>query len=476
MAQAFASPVAEGNNRSSQDLPELVLFSDGGIADLEKLGGAGKVIFHSVGRSADNVAVTAMQARRSYEKAEEAEVFATLANYGPETVTSDVQLSVDGNIRSVKAVQVPPFKQASAREGGGPGTVSISFSLTHPQGAVIEVRQLKADALASDDAAWAILPPPKTLSALLVTGGNPALHSALKACPLANLDVMSPAEFDKLDHAAGTATQRYDVIVLDNGAPAKLPRGRFLVFGRPPPASGVTAGEEIKNQVIVDWRSRHPVLQFVNLTNLFAAKCYKMSLPADAVLLAEFNDAPAMALVRRPGSVFLLVGFDCMETNWPFEPGFVMFCYNAVTFLGMEVALDQPSSLRVNQAISLEGLPAGALAKISGPNFKDVEIPADPSGAVRFPGTSRAGVYTVAPAASRDPNTPASPARFAVNLLDARESRIEPAEALALAGLEIAAQESLAPGNQEVWPYLIALALALACMEWFVYNWRMRIR
>ncbi|MFB3892779.1 MAG: VWA domain-containing protein [Phycisphaerae bacterium] len=475
VARAFAQAPAEANNRSSVMPAQLELFSDGRIVDADQVAVAeGELTYHKVGAAANNIGIIAMQARRSYEKASEVEVFATLANFSDKDATTDVQLALDGNIRSVRSVRVPRrIEPEPGKSAAGPGTVSVSFSLTHSEAGVIEVRLPAPDALADDDAAWAILPPPKALSALLVTEGNPALESAMKACPLAKLDTCKPGEFDVLDAASLSANPKWDVIVLDRHGPytRPLPRGQFIVFGAPPPDSGVTVkqpGGELKNQTVIDWRVRHPVLQFVNLNNLFAATAQKLTLPSDAVMLAEFGGGPAIALVRKGGSTFLLLPFDCLETNWPFEPGFVMFCYNATTFLGLEVGQEQQFSLKVGQAITIEHLPKQIEARLTPPGGKAVDLAADDSGVLRYPATHTAGVYSVA---MKDRPL----IRYAVNLLDARESSIDPAASLTLSGRTVAGQSSVAKGNVEVWPWLVLLALLLACVEWFVYNWKVRI-
>jgi hypothetical protein len=470
VAKAFAqSPGDAANNRSTETPAQLELFSDGRIFDADKvLLGDKELAFHRIGSTADNVAVTAMQARRVYEKPTEVEVFATLTNFNDKPVRCDVQLSLDGNIRSVRPVDVPARHVVQADKPPVPGSVSVTFNLTHGQEGLIEVRQLRADALADDDAAWTILPAPKTLSVLLVTPGNVALESGLKACPLANLEITSPAQFEAMDAAALSANPKYDLIVLDRYIGDKVPRGRFMVFGSPPPDSGATVTGELKNQVVVDWRSRHPILQYVNFTSFFASRAKKLSLPSDATVLAEFSNGPALALVRRAGSLFLLAPFDVMDTNWPFEPGFVMFCYNATGFLGLELSQDQGGSLKVNQALSLENLPASAKVKVRGPTARDAELTVDPSGSARFADTSRVGVYELE--ATQRPK-----ARFAVNLLDAQESNIEPARNLTLAGQTVKGQDQIATGNLELWPYLVLAALVLACAEWFVYNRRIHI-
>ncbi|UCF17127.1 MAG: VWA domain-containing protein, partial [Phycisphaerales bacterium] len=340
VARAFAqSPGVEAEILSAEDPAQLVLFSDGQIHDLDQIVvGADELVFHCIGQSQDNVAITAMQARRSYENPDQVSVFATIANYGETPVDRDIQLSINGNVRSVRSVTVPAPKEAvGASDANRGGRVAVDFSLTYAEAGVLEVRQLSAssgsnpdrDYLTCDDAAWSILAPPKRLSVLLVTNGNAVLESVLRACSLAKLDLNTPAEFEALDRATLEIEQPYDFIVLDSYTQQSLPKCRYIVFGRPPDGIDVSMPRQLENQVLVDWRPKHPVLKYVNMMNLFAAECYEMVLPRDADVLAEFNETPAIAVVRRNGSVFLLVGFDVLQSNWPFEPGFVLFCYNA---------------------------------------------------------------------------------------------------------------------------------------------------
>jgi len=470
VARAFAqSTTGQGDERSSKSAAQLELFSDGRIADADQvIVDSQELNFHCLGTASENVAVVAMQARRSYEKADQVNVFTTLANYGSAAVTCDVQLSIDGNVRSVRSVTIAPRKLSGASDTSAPGKVSISFTLLHPGAGVLEVRHLWSDPVASDDAAWAILPPPKRLTVLLVSQDNPSLSSALKACPLARLDQCTPSQFQAMDLST---SESYDVIVLDGPVSSELPRGRYLVFGPPPAGLGVSTTRKLQNQIVVDWRSQHPVLQFVNLSNLFAAQCHELILPRDAVTLAEFGASPAMAVVRRHGSAFLLVSFNPADTNWPFEPGFVMFCYNATAFLGMELGHAEQTSLQVGQAITIQGLPPGTTAVVSSPTSPDTDITfnADSSGILRYPGTHRCGIYSVKFPARKTQ-------QFAVNLLDQAESDIAPAAEIVLSGLSVQAQTTaLRRANVQLWPFLVLLALALVCLEWLVYNSKARL-
>jgi hypothetical protein len=479
VARAFAqSPGVEADFLSAEEPAQLVLFSDGQIHDLDQIVvSSDELIFHCIGESQNNVGITAMQARRSNEKPDEINVFATLANYSAEEINRDVQLSINEDVRAVRSVTVPPQKTDSNSDANEPGKVAVNFSLSYAEAGILEVRLLEdfrgagiqLDSLPCDDTAWTILSPPKKLSVLLVTAGNVVLESALQSCPVAQLEVHSPAEFDAMDFPAMSLEQPYDVIVLDNHLPAQLPKCRYLVFGRPPNDIDVSVSQRLENQVMVDWRPKHPILEYVNLANLFAAKCHKMVLPRDAEVIAEFNETPALAMVRRNGSVFLLVGFDILQTNWPFEPSFVLFCYNATNFLGMQIGRRREHNLQVGQPIVVEGLEPEILAQIDGPDFSTMEIKSSSSGSIRFAGTSRTGTYNL--------SVSSQPIRvFAVNLLDTQESNIYPLREIVFAGQPVKAQErSLSRANVPLWPFLVGLALILACLEWLIYNLKVRI-
>jgi nucleoside diphosphate kinase len=471
VARAFAqSPGTEASNRSAQSPAQLMLFSDGQIADVGQIVvGKDELLFNCVGNSSRNIAITAMQARRSYENPQEVSVFATIANYSSEQVAIDVQLSINGNVRAVRSVTIEAMAGATASEASRPGRVSVDFSLSQSAEAVIEIRQLQPDFLAGDDAAWAIIPPPKQVSVLLVTRGNAVLRSALQACPLARLDVLSPDQFDSADDSTAATRTGYDVIVLDDHVPSELARGRYLIFGAVPDGIDVSEIGELENQIIADWQPRHPVLQYVNLNNLFAAKCSKMSVPRDAQVLAEFNEGPALVLLRRKGSVFLLAGFDILDTNWPFEPSFVLFCYNATAFLGTQAGQDQETDLRVGEPIIIDGLTPETVATISGPGFPDETISATASGSIRFPSIETAGVYSV--------NIPNRRERlFAANLLDPKESNIRPRREIVLSGEPVKAQDSpVGRGNVPLWPLLVLFALVIAFLEWLIYNSKVRL-
>jgi hypothetical protein len=261
----------------------------------------------------------------------------------------------------------------------------------------------------------------------------------------------------------------YDVIVLDNVEVTSIPKGRFLVWGLPPAGSGASVVGRIENTFIADWRAGHTVLRHCNLAPVFVAKGFRLDLPREGQVLADFSEGPAVAVVHREGSTFLLVPFDVLQSNWPFESSFVLFCYNALDFLAFQTTPVQAGQWEVGEPILVEGLAPRTPVTLTGPGLDPTEAKADDSGRIRFPQTQRVGVYRLDAAGQ-------SSRSYAVNLLDAQESDISPMPQLALASGPVQAESGpVKRTNVPLWPILAVLALVFVSIEWWVYNSRVRI-
>ena len=82
---------------AGHDLFDVRVFSDGRAADAAEASIKGQVTYEKVGSdAAANVAVVALSASRTYGRPTQVEVFAKLANFGPEPVAVPVRLTVDG--------------------------------------------------------------------------------------------------------------------------------------------------------------------------------------------------------------------------------------------------------------------------------------------------------------------------------------------------------------------------------------------
>src|SRR5690349_19804351 len=113
--------------------PTVFVYSDGRIADAKELSVQADIRYTKIGRDdTPNIGIVSLSAKRNYERPTEVQVFARLANFGPEPVSTDVNLSVATDfatgtpafaVRSSAAVKLLPErwsdKQREAAEKSG---------------------------------------------------------------------------------------------------------------------------------------------------------------------------------------------------------------------------------------------------------------------------------------------------------------------------------------------------------------------
>jgi hypothetical protein len=479
--------------RPNADPPDVFVYSDGRVLDANELSIKGKVTYEKIGTDqAGNIAVVSLSAKRNYERPTEVQVFARLADYGPEPVTADVELWVSQidttdpsadtfQNRGAAVVRLVPERwddktRADAEQHGELAKDSVEFTLDLPTAAVIRVEQKNKgnDLLATDDAAQVVLPPPKSLSVVLVTDGNYYLERALSSLALKDPVTMSPVEYEQKQ------PKDADVIIFDRYSPKQIPAvGNFIYFGSVAPGLKLKPALENGQQVmltevpVLDWMRDHPILRGLSLSKLYAAEAIKLDAPPEAETLIEGMKGPLAVLYREGRSMHLVVTFDLMQSNWPLRISFPIFLHNALQFVALGAEMDTRQSLEpgATPRIPRSNLQrAGADMKkirLNGPGgSRELAIPE--TGDFALPPLDSVGVYRL------DPVVPQFE-RIAVNLLDPNESNLVPADK--------------APGNigetlvatggksrLELWWWIVACgALPLLLIEWWVYTRRVHL-
>lgn len=454
----------------------LVLFSDGCIAnvdDVPLLGGPMTLI--PAGTATDNVGITALRIARNYEQPEILDIFAQVQNFGPDTVTTDVTLFVDGEFSQgrVETVTLGPPAEPAAAGGTAPeekqsSRASLSFQFPLERAAVVEARLSRKDALAVDNHAFAVVPPPKKLSVLLVSENNPFLEFVLKNLPLERWKYETPAQYE-----ASAATEQidgrsvYDAIIFDKFAPKELPTGNFIFFQAVPPLEAVKSEGEIENYRLMWWDETHPLLRHVQLDYVDIAKGIKLSLPRQATVLAEGQQGPVIARYDADGRQFLLIGFAVENSTWWMKESFPVFIYNAVRYMGEADLLTEQEPARPGEPLRIPLPPEVTKAEVTTPDNKHMPIYADSLHVARFAATNEVGIYIA---------QPGIPGRntFAVNLADAAESDIRPHK-FSVGGKDVEVGEQIRVQTPEVWRWFAGAALVILLLEWYIYNRRVMI-
>lgn len=484
LAEAQTAFIAE-QNRPNAPPPDVWLYSDGKVLDANELRLRGNLKYVKVGtETAPNIAIVALSAKRNYERPTEVQVFARLANFGPEPTTADVQLSVDGRVSKLAATSLPPERwndpnwvkaNPGKKDESYVARDSVEFTIELTTSAVIRVEQMnkEKDCLAADDEAQVVVPPPRSLAVLLVTDGNYFLEKAIHSMGLKAPDSLLPTVYEE------KLPTQYDVVIFDRYKPQKLPgAGNFIYFGAVPDGLKLKAAKEqdrnvlLKDVQVLDWKRDHPILRYLSLGRINIAEAIKLEVPLESEVLMDGMQGPLIVLHREGRSTHLVVAFNVLESDWPLKVSFPIFLQNALQFLAIGSDMDvresyepgsTPRILRANlQRLS----PPPTEIKLSGPLFRKVSVPE--AGDVALPALDKVGTYTL------DPPVPQHE-KIAVNLLDPNESDLIPSSS-APGNLGEAIARTGGKSRLELWWWIVACAaLPLLFIEWWVYTRRVHL-
>ena len=486
---ADAQAVADVDSPSRQ---RVFLYSDGRVSDAADVALRGELRYEAVGNpNSKNIAIVSLSAKRNYENPTQVQVFARLANFGPEVATTDVQLSVaaldppgpvdDYKIRQVKSdLKLLPARwtdaqRSEAERQGVAGSDSIEFTLDLTTAAVIKLEQTNkdGDVLAADDVASIVVPPPKPLAVGLVTDGNYFLEKAVNSLGLKDARIFSPGEYETKKPAD------LDVILFDRYVPKALPpSGNFIWFDVLPDGLPLTQTKDengraqfAKDQTVLDWKRDHAILRDVPLRKLFAAEAIKLTVPLADEVLIDGTETPLVVLDHAGRSTHLIVAFDTLQSNWPLQISFPMFLQRGLQYLAVGNDLSVRESFTPGESpklprANLDRVASGAkrLTLVTPQGKQAVDIPS--TGDFALPALNQVGVY------STDPLVPQYE-RIAVNLLDETESNTLPTDtAPGNAGPAIATDAGRTP-LQWWWWLVAALGIPVLLAEWWVYARRM---
>ena len=488
LAEAYAQNLMIGTDEAGGEIaPEspappasVFLFTDGRIADTDAVAlqrlKVDAIHMTTIGSRSDNVGITAMSARRTYERPELLEVVATVRNFGREPVVFDAVLYVDGVSADVQSVRLDALT-ASTQDGKRGSIAVLAFdSIEFPGAGAIEVALRVDDALLADNRAWTVVEPSRRVRVLLVSSGSLFLRDVLSTLSV-ELVMISPDAYERVEDDVLIEGQRslFDVVVFDRVSTARLPRGNYFFWGAAPQIEGVSSGRVISEEVIFDWDDAHPILRHVPIDALEVFQWLELTLPPEAESLIDGQTSPVLAYLTRGGSQFLISAFSPIvedddgelriNTPWVMSTDFVVFMQNAIQYLSSSVAISGRKSLTPGQPKTLLVSDGVDSIRITRPDGEVDEASASGLRSIHYARTRQVGVYRT------DSDVPGQDL-FAVNLFDAVESHIEPSTKLTISAAEVEARAGEIEVNVPAWPYLLLAILVLLTLEWIVYNRR----
>jgi Ca-activated chloride channel family protein len=425
---------------------EIHLFSDGAVPELVEFENkALPLIYHKVGTRADNLGITALDARANPEDATQRAIYASVANVSSNTLSADLELLLDGQLINTVALTIP-----------GQQTAPHVFKATQAKDGVFTVRLSSKDDLAADNEASIVSLLPKPMNVLLVTRGNRLIEKALRAVANVQLAVAN----DLTD--GGTS---FDFIVLDGVTPTAWPQGNVLAFH----TANTNWVENIANveaPVIVDWKSTHPLLRYASFDNVQIVQSLtpRNGPPPWAVSILEAPQAPLIVAGELGRQRIVWVGFDPLESNWPLRVSFPIFIANAVEWLNPANAKNSQLLIKAGDPFRLTLSAPVASAEVKLPDGKNTTLNLDGANEIVFGDTAKQGIYQL--------RVGTNEVTFCANLLDSAESNIRPRDELKFGEYTKVEATTVQRTNMELWRTLAAIGLVVLLFEWWWYHRR----
>lgn len=444
--------------REAHGAGEIVLLSDGrfGPAGDVDLGGA-KVRYVRTGGQVENAGIVGLDVRRRVDESGGTEVLARIASFA--ATPRKLTVALNRPAREGAASVLLDAKEVEVAAGGAE---SVVFSLPAAARGYHEVaiEREGGDALALDDAAGFVVRPPDPVEVLLVTPGNYFLERLIAVDPELSGRTIAPEKLAALDLAGGP------VVIFDRTAPpADLPPQGSIFVGCAPPGRKAAREAPAKDPAIAEWDALHPTVRFASFGELTILEAAPLVLMAQDRVILSSDAGPLIAEIHDGRTRAIAVSFDLMKSDWPLKSSFPIFFRNAIRHVSGRETSDRALS-RVGEPLELDGLARDGEVAITDPAGVTRRIRTDAAGRATLAEARAVGRYTVEPGGGR----PAF--EVAVDLLDAKESDLAPADKIDLGERPVETVLASLEAPRPLWKLFAAAALALAAIEWWVYNRR----
>lgn len=415
----------------------IAIISDGVVppATLERLGLPATAI--QVGGEAENLSIRLSVRPGSGSRNPAA--LGRIANHGRQQASAIVELQADDTVVDERRVEVPPG-----------GTAEVTWQDLPAGATVFRARITGADALAADNADYAVIQRTGRVKALLVSKANLFLDQALRLRDDLELTRSTPENY---------APGPYQLYIFDGWLPAELPEGALFLVAPPAANPLVPLGSQVPITGLRPASAANAVTAYVPLEDVHIARGRPLELPTWANPLLEAPEGVLVAAGHLEGRAVAVFGFDLHESDFPLRLGFPVLMQNLLAWL----VPPAPTAARVSSGepvpIALDPLAKGAT--VAAPDGRTITI-APPLPAPPFSETSLPGLYQVTQALNEGERT----SHF---LVEFPPSESQSDGNIALAASPLSGPGSARPPLQEVWPFVAALALAILGLEWWVF-------
>jgi len=442
LTEAFK--MAESLIRDRPDA-EIHLFSDGALPNLGEFENKNlPLIYHRVGQRGNNIGIVSLDVRSNPEDASQRAIFTSVVNKSTNAVQTELELYFGSQLLETRSLTV------SANE-----TSPLVFIAAQDKDGVFTVRLTAKDDLTADNQASAVSLLPQPVKVLLVTRGNRFLEKALHAAGKVDLAIAA----DSTDSAAS-----FDVVVLDDVTPSVRPEKNLLAI-HIVQTNWFEGWSKVEAPPIVDWKSTHPLLRFVNFDNVQLAETVGVKTPSWATALVDSPKTPLVLAGELARQRIVWIGFDTLQSTWPLRISFPIFIANAIDWLNPAAANGSQLMVRAGDPFRLGLAQSITSAQMTLPDGSVKPLSIDAAARELVVGdTDKQGVYRL--------KFGTNETVFCVNAIDAAESDTAPRDELPFGKYGKVTATTLKRANMELWRWIAVAGLAVLLFEWWYYHRR----
>lgn len=451
----------------------LYVMSDGGFGVPQLDLGNLSAEYISIGSiNPNNAGILAFTVERNVEKPEQIEAFGRVQNFGENPVSMTASLFQEEELIDATSVDIDPKS-----------STGVNFQVENLYEGKLRLELDIEDDFELDNVAFAGLDPPRQLEVVLVTQGNVPLEAALsteQAMSVASVRIIDPASLNTKETKELAASGNVDLFIYDQCTPEEVPASNTMYIGAVPPSEDWKASEVSGPQFVIDTNRSHPMMQYVNTGSLLIVEAFNLDMPpggtsllrTDAGILfgvaprGAFQDAVlGLAFARRDGDDVL------PNTDWQRKRSFPVFMLNALEYLGGAVATAGSKTIQPGRPATLSLATRFDEVQISGPEGNSSNIKRSGQPQLIYTETEELGFYEAKAKESEQLLQ-----MFTVNLFSERESDIVAATEVQIGAQNVAANTTRTNiVRVEYWRWILAAALVLLCVEWYLYNKRVAV-
>ncbi len=467
--------------------------------------------FVHFGTNTGNIGITRFQVRRSLIDALGYEILVEVTNAADEPAECRLEIDLNDDVVDVVPLKLTPGERWNQ-----------TFEKTSADGGHLVAKLDRADVLAADNQAWAVLPKREMIPVTLVSEGNVFLQKVFESNPLVKLIRVAPLAafgaglptppkvpteglqdgdrfhngetFGPASGGVGRPAPNVPsaITVLHRHVPEKLPSGSVLVIDPRDSCDLWQVGEPLQNPIVSqqDKEFSLSLLSHVRLDNVVMPEARQVKFANDEgvkVLARTVSGDPLLAIIQRPGVKVLLLTVNLDEGDLPLRTAFPILMANALNWFTEnrgELHEALPTGAITEVKLSGTALAAGfreginsitpvaraiplnvSAARLVAPDGRRTLLP---SGSERLSlgPFDQCGIWRVE--LDRDDSEPLL--ELACNLMDRNESDVRVPNSDDSVEQSVITAGSL--GNRPVWFWLIALAWMLMAVEWWAYQRR----